>query len=289
MLQPRCVLNCNSHLGETPVWDDRAGVLWWIDIYKPTLNRFDPKSGHNTEISLDQDIHAIATRRVGGIVGSFQHGIGFVDPDDGNVTMLADPIGSAPAKFNDGKCDRNGRFWTGSMSNDWVTPIGCLFRMDADLSVRTMDTGFKLSNGMGWSPNDRIMYFTDFGQSTIFAYDYEAASGAITNRRPFIVIPETEGKPDGMTVDAEGNLWVALWDGWGIAQFDSAGRRIRQISMPIQRPTSCSFGGEGLATLYVTSAWMQLNGSERAVQPLAGDLFAIETDTHGLPEPRFAG
>jgi sugar lactone lactonase YvrE len=289
MVDPRCVLDCKSHLGETPVWDGSEGVLWWIDIYKPTLNRFDPKSGRNHEIVLGQNIHAIAVRRQGGIVGSFQHGIGFVDPADGKVTTMVDPIGVAPAKFNDGKCDRNGRFWTGSMSNDWVTPIGCLFRFDADGTVRSMDTGFKLSNGLGWSPDDRTLYFTDFGQSTIFAYDYDATTGAIANRRPLIVVPESEGKPDGMTVDEEGNLWVALWDGWGVAQFDPTGRRIRKVSFPVQRPTSCAFGGEGLDTLYVTSAWMQLSDQERAAQPLAGALFAMETGTRGLSEPKFAG
>lgn len=289
MLEPRCVLNCKSHLGETPVWDEKEGVLWWIDIYKPTLNRFDPRSERNHEIALDQNIHAIAMRRSGGIVGSFQHGIGFVDPASGAVTTLADPIGEIPAKFNDGKCDRNGQFWTGSMSNDWVTPVGCLFRFDADRSVRIMDRGFKLSNGMGWSPDDRTMYFTDFGQSTIFVYDYERATGAIANRRPLIVIPENEGKPDGMTVDAEGNLWVVLWDGWGVAQYDPTGRRILKVSFPVQRPTSCVFGGDGLGTLYVTSAWMQLSDHERNAQPLAGALFAIETGSRGLPESRFAG
>ncbi len=289
MLEPRCVLDCKSHLGETPVWDEKEGVLWWIDIYKPTLNRFDPKSGRNHEITLDQNIHAIAMRRSGGLVGSFQHGIGFVDPASGAITTVADPIGEVLAKFNDGKCDRGGRFWTGSMSNDWVTPVGCLFRFDADRKVRIMDTGFKLSNGMGWSPDDRTMYFTDFGQSTIFAYDYERSTGAITNRRPLIVVPENEGIPDGMTVDAEGNLWVALWDGWGVAQYDPSGRRILKVSFPVQRPTSCMFGGDSLQTLYVTSAWMQLSDHEREAQPLAGALFAIDTDIHGLPESRFAG
>ena len=113
--------------GRLPCGTRREGVLWWIDIYKPTLNRFDPKSGRNHEIALDQNIHAIAMRRTGGIVGSFQHGIGFVDPANGTVATLVDPIGTVQAKFNDGKCDRSGRFWTGSMSNDWVTPIGASF------------------------------------------------------------------------------------------------------------------------------------------------------------------
>jgi sugar lactone lactonase YvrE len=289
MAEFECVLNCESHLGETPVWDEKRNVLWWIDIYKPTVNCFDPKNGRNQEIKINQNVHAIAISTGGALLGSFQHGIGFVDPKSGDVTTLIDPLGAIPAKFNDGKCDRSGRFWTGSMSNDWVSPIGALFRFDPDRTVRVMDNGFKLSNGMGWSPDDRSMYFTDFGQSTIFVYEYDRETGSIVNRRPFIVIPEGEGRPDGMTVDAEGNLWVALWDGWGVAQFDSTGRLVKKHSLPVQRPTSCMFGGNGLGTLYVTSAWMQLTDHERAAQPLAGALFALETGAHGLPEPKFAG
>ena len=185
---------------------------------------------------------------------SFEHGIGFLDPDVATITIVADPIGDVEAKFNDGKCDCMGRFWTGSMSNDWVTPVGCLFRFDTDSTVRTMDSGFNLSNGMGWSPDNATMYFTDFGQSTIFAYDYDAQTGDIANRRPFVVIPEDEGRPDGMTVDADGCLWVALWDGWAVVQFNPAGKCIDRIPMPVKRPTSCMFGGPDLSIMYVTSA-----------------------------------
>ena len=156
------------------------------------------------------------------------------------------------------------------MANDWVSSIGALYRLDPDGTVNTMDTGMQLSNGLGWSSDDRTMYFTDFSRSTIFAYDYDVDRGNISNRRPFIVIPESEGKPDGMTVDAEGCLWVALWDGWGVARFDYRGRRINKIQLPIQRPTSCMFGDENLSTLYVTSATMQLGPEQLAAQPLAG-------------------
>jgi sugar lactone lactonase YvrE len=289
MAEIHSVLNTRSHLGETPVWDDEHSILWWIDIYKPTINRFDPAGGGNQEIVLDQAVHAIALRRGGGIVASLQHGFGFVDPTSGAIEIIADPLGGAAVKFNDGKCDRHGRFWSGSMANDWVTPIGGLHRLDADGSARTLDSGIKLANGLGWSPDDRTMYFTDFGRSTIFAYDYDGPSGAIANRRPLIVVPEAEGRPDGMTVDADGHLWVALWDGWAVARFDPAGRPTAKIALPAQRPTSCCFGGRGLATLYVTSATMQLGAKALATQPQAGALFAIDGVGRGLPEPRFAG
>ena len=283
------VVTLSSELGESPMWDRAAGALWWIDIYKPTLNRFDPQTGRNEEITLDQNIHAIAVRETGGLVGSFEHGIGFIDPDSASVTTVADPIGEVEAKYNDGKCDRDGRFWTGSMSNDWVTPVGCLFRFDADQAAHTMDTGFKLSNGMGWSPDNRTMYFTDFGQSTIFAYDYDATTGGIENRRPFVEIPEGQGQPDGMTVDAEGCLWVALWNGWAVARFDPDGKRVETIELPIIRPTSCMYGGPDFATMYLTSATLLLTEQELAGQPLAGAVFAIDTGVRGVAEPKFAG
>ena len=288
-MEIRSVLAAGSHLGETPVWDDRQSVLWWIDIYKPTINRFDPVGGANRELVLDRAVHAIALRRGGGIVAALLNGFGYVDPASGAIEIIADPLGDAAVKFNDGKCDRQGRFWSGSMANDWVTPIGGLHRLDADGSVRTLDRGIKLANGLGWSPDDRTMYFTDFGRSTIYAYDYDAAGGTIANRRPLIVVPEGEGQPDGMAVDAAGDLWVALWDGWAIARFDPAGRRTATIALPVQRPTSCCFGGPDLATLYVTSATMQLDAAALAAQPQAGSLFAIEGAGRGLPEPRFSG
>jgi sugar lactone lactonase YvrE len=283
----QAVLKAGSHLGETPVWDVDRGVLWWIDVYKPTINRFDPRDGGNGEIALDQSVHAIGLRRNGGIVASLEHGFGFVDATSGQIEIICNPLGDAAVKFNDGKCDRHGRFWSGSMANDWVSPIGSLYRLDPDRSARTLDTGFKLSNGMGWSPDDRRMYFTDFGRSTVFVYDYDAASGAIGGRQPLVVIPEAEGRPDGMAVDEEGCLWVVLWDGWAIARFDPAGRLIGKVSLPVQRPTSCAFGGRNLSTLYVTSATMQLSGKDLSLQPLAGSLFAIESGTRGLPEGRF--
>ena len=289
MTEAHPVLTLGSHLGESPMWDEGEGVLWWIDIYKPTLNRFDPKSGYNKEIRLNQNIHAIAVCRSGSIVGSFQHGIGFLDPGNAHITTVTDPIGDAPAKFNDGKCDRSGRFWTGSMSDDWVTPIGCLYRFDGDHTLRIMDTQFNLSNGMGWSPDNSIMYFTDFGQSTIFAYDYDLETGSIDKRRVFLEIPEHEGRPDGMTVDSDGCLWVALWDGWAVARFDSNAKRIETIPMPVMRPTCPTFGGPDLKTLYVTSATMMLTESQLAKQPLAGALFAIDTDVKGLVETKFEG
>jgi sugar lactone lactonase YvrE len=289
MVDIAVVLHTRSHLGESPIWDGQDQRLWWIDIYRPTLNSFDPASGRNRAIALDQSIHAFALRRRGGVVASLQRGLGFVDPVSGLAEVFADPLGQAPVRFNDGKCDRHGRFWTGSMATDWVTPLGALYRLDPDRAVTPVDRGFRLANGLGWSPDGTKMYFTDFGRGTIFVYDFDADAGTVANRRPLIVLPEAEGRPDGMMVDAEGNLWVALWDGWALARYDRSGRRIARIPLPVQRPTSCAFGGPDLSTLYVTSATMDLDPAALGAQPEAGALFAIATDARGLVEPRFAG
>jgi sugar lactone lactonase YvrE len=152
-----------------------------------------------------------------------------------------------------------------------------------------MDAGFQLSNGMGWSPDDRTMYFIDSAPREIYAYDFDAASGGIANRRVLVRIAEEHGLPDGMTVDAEGFLWVAQWNGGRVVRYDPDGKVERVVAMPVRRPTSCTFGGPDLSTLYITSGTMRMTAEELALEPRAGHLFALETDVRGLPEPHFAG
>jgi sugar lactone lactonase YvrE len=249
LVELNAVVTSRSHLAETPVWDEQRRALWWLDYYKPTINLFDPETGENREIVLDQSIHGMALRQSGGIVASLEHGLGFVDLETGKTQIVGDPLRGLDARFNDGKCDRRGRYRIGSMAKDWITPIGSLLRFDIDGTWRIIDTGLVLSNGMGWSPDDRTMYFTDFGRSTIFAYDFYPIEGRVSYRRPFVVIPEGQGRPDGMTVDSKGYLWVALWDGWSVVRFDPTGRQTQIIDLPVQRPTSCTFGGPHLSTL----------------------------------------
>jgi sugar lactone lactonase YvrE len=152
-----------------------------------------------------------------------------------------------------------------------------------------MDRGFHVANGVGWTPDDRLFYFTDTQKQVIYAYDFDLASGEIANRRMFITVPEAEGKPDGMTVDAEGFLWVAHWDGWCVTRYDPDGKVDRVINLPVPRPTSCVFGGPDLQTLYVTSARIRLSAAQLAEAPLSGSVFSIDTGIKGLPENLYGG
>ena len=167
--------------------------------------------------------------------------------------------------------------------------MGVLFRYDPDGSVHRCDAGYQLSNGLGWSPDNRTMYFIDSAPREIYAYDFDLASGEIKNRRTLVRIAEEHGLPDGMTVDAQGFLWVAQWNGGRIVRYDPEGKIERVVAMPVKRPTSVTFGGPDLTTLYITSGTMRMSEAELAAEPQAGDLFALETDIQGLPEPRFAG
>jgi sugar lactone lactonase YvrE len=214
----------------------------------------------------------------------------FLDTETGETKPAAVAETGMPFnRFNDGKVDRRGRLWAGTIDRQTAKPTGSLYRLDADLLVTRMETGLICSNGLGWSPDDKIMYFTDSMVRTIWQYDFDAASGTIDNRRVFAKLAEDDGVPDGLTVDAEGFVWSAVWDGWRIVRYAPDGAIDRQIIMPVQRPSSCMFGGPGLRTLYVTSACADLRASDLLRGPLAGALFAIEPGVAGLPETPFGG
>jgi sugar lactone lactonase YvrE len=287
-MSPEPVLTIQSILGEGPVWHAEEQVLYWLDVFLPAVNRFDPATGINRVTRLNQPVYALALRANDGAIGSFEDGIGFIDLNCGSIEIIGDPKAGRPVNFNDGKCDRRGRFWTGTMAKDWSSPIGGLYRVEPSRRITQMDEGIVLSNGLGWSPDDRTMYFTDFGRRLIYAYDFDADKGVISGRRRFIEFPAEVGFPDGMTIDAEGCLWVAHWDGWRVTRYGSSGRAEQIIPMPVQRPTSCSFGGPDLSVLYITSARMGLSDEALAATPLAGSLFALQTDTMGLADPKFA-
>ncbi len=288
MSEIRSVVDLSAELGESPVWDRREHALYWIDGRKPTVNRYDPRTSTNRALAVPENVHAVALTRSHRLLAVFEASLAFLDLETGALEPIAKLIEGVDDNLNDGCCDRNGRFWVGSKARDWVSPIGVLFRIDPDHSVHRMDAGFQLSNGMGWSPDDRTMYFIDSMPREIYAYDFDAASGAVANRRVLVRVAEEHGLPDGMTVDAEGFLWVAQWNGGRVVRYDPDGKVERVVAMPVRRPTSCTFGGADLATLYITSGTMRMTAEELAREPRAGNLFALEAGVQGLPEPRFA-
>jgi sugar lactone lactonase YvrE len=289
MSVPRSVLDIRAGLGESPIWDGREGALYWIDGRKPNINRFDPATARNHAVTSAEPVHAIALTRGHRLLCAFEASLGLIDCKTGALQALVSLIEGVEDNLNDGACDRAGRFWVGSKARDWVKPVGVLFRYDPDGSVHRLDQGFQLSNGLGWSPDNRTMYFIDSAPREIYAYDFDLAGGGVKNRRRLVRIAEEHGLPDGMTVDAEGFLWVAQWSGGRVVRYDPDGKIERVIPMPVQRPTSVAFGGRDLTTLFITSGTMRMSEAELAAEPLAGNLFALETDVQGLPEPRFAG
>ena len=285
-----CVLETTSFLGEGPWWSAREKMLYWVDILGPAVNRFDPATRRNHTAKLTEMIGAVACREGGGLVTATQFGFKKLDISSGELTPVADPEAHLPEnRFNDGKCDRKGRFWAGTLCLHAGTGIGSLYRLDPDGQVKQMDTGFGVSNGIGWDPSDQKMYFTDSKSKRIFVYDYDLESGEINNRRVFAKVPEGNGLPGGLTVDQDGFVWSVNWDGWCITRYDPSGAVERTIRLPVPRPTSCMFGGESLDVLYVTSARIRLSAKRLSEAPLSGSIFAIDAGVQGIAEPEYKG
>ena len=276
-------------LGEGPVWDDRQGVLIWVNIWAGDVHSYDPASGRDSAIGVGQPVGAAVPRRSGGLVLAVRDGFAFLDPD-GRLTSVAEVEAGNPGnRMNDGKCDRHGRFWAGTMAGDSRPGAGALYRLDPDLSVTRVLEGVTVSNGLAWSLDDRTMYYIDTPTQRVDAFDYDPGSGTIENRRPLIEIPEEAGSPDGMTIDAEGFLWVALYGGRAVRRFSPDGRLERVVELPAANVTSCAFGDPDLDRLFITSARQELSPADLAAQPHAGALFGHRPGAQGLPADRFAG
>lgn len=285
-----CVVDAKNKLGEVPVWDVAEQALYWVDIEGALLQRFHPASGEFRRWRMPERICALALRRRGGLVVALASGFAFFDPDSGAIERLAAPEAHLPGnRMNDGKCDRHGRFWAGTMDDSLARRTAALYRLDPDLSCRQMETGVGISNSLAWSPDDRTFYFADSLIKTIFAYDFDIETGAIGARRVFADCSAEAGSPDGSTVDAEGRLWNARWGAAKLVRYTPDGRIDREMPLPTHYPTSCAFGGPDLATLYVTSAIWDLGPEALESQPEAGGVLALEVGVRGLPEPRFAG
>lgn len=285
-----CVLDARALLGEGPFWDVTEQRLYWVDIKRRLIHRLDPTTGQDESWPTSEDVGSLAVREKGGLVMALKSGFHFYDLVTGTATPAALPTGEpANNRFNDGKTDRQGRFWAGTMDDSHENPTGGLFRLDRDLTLRKMVDGITISNALCWSPDSRVMYYADTPRRTVWAWDFEPERGEIDNRRVFLTIPPGEGVPDGATVDAEGFLWLAQWGGWRVARYDPLGRLARTIMLPVKQPTCPMFGGADLDVLYVTSASIGLSGEALARQPQAGSLFALDVGVKGLPERRFKG
>ncbi len=280
------ILGCQCCLGEGPLWHVAEQALYWVDIEGSRVHRLRPATMQHETFDTDVAITALGLRQSGGFVAATTAGLGTWQPGDAQVTITHNVEPDLPDnRFNDGAVDPGGRFWAGTMYTGPDESIfqGTFYRLDPDGRVHTMRREVGVSNGLGWSPDRKTMYYTDSPRHVIYAYDYDAATGAIANERVFVQVPDDEGVPDGLAVDSEGFIWSARWEGWRIVRHDPTGRVEREVRLPVAAVTSCAFGGPDLTDLYITSAWVPLDDARRREQPLAGDLFRLRVDVPGLP------
>jgi sugar lactone lactonase YvrE len=290
MTEIACLVDSKNKLGEVPVWDVDEQALYWVDIENKLLQRYAPATGDVRRWTLPERIGSFALRSSGGFVCALASGFAFFDPDSGQIEWINKPEAGIPRnRFNDGKCDRKGRFWAGTMDDRLEEHTGALYRLDGDRSVHRLIGSIGISNSLAWSPDNRHFYFADTMDRAIYLFDYDHETGAIGDKRLFASTENDPGNPDGSTIDAEGFLWNAQWDGWRLVRYAPDGRVDRVVHLPVQKPTSCMFGGPDLRTLYVTSAVWDLDDDALRKQPWAGGLLALDVGVAGLPEPRFDG
>jgi sugar lactone lactonase YvrE len=282
-----CIADVKAVLGEGPMWVEREQAVYWVDIPERRVFRWSQAEGART-IVVDRHICSLLPRASGGFIGGGYDG--FLDiAEDLAASVIADPEPDLPGnRFNDGKVDRAGRLWAGTMDRSESEASGSLYRLDPDRSWTRIDSGYRVTNGPAFSRDGRTMYHTDSARQIVYAFDL-APDGSASNRRVHLQFGEGDGYPDGMTVDAEDCLWIAFWDGWCVRRFAPSGERLAELRVPAQRPTSCAFGGPGLDRLFITSASRDLTAQELAAQPYAGGLFMTVPGVTGIAEPLFAG
>lgn len=274
-------------LGESPVWDDRLQRLYWVDIREPAIRRLDPATGHISSWRMPDLVGSIALSDDGRLLVALPQFIAVFDTASGSMEPLVRPPELIPGhRFNDGRCDRQGRFWVGSMHNVTRAPEGVLYQLQGRGALMPMRGGICIPNSLAFSPDGRTMYFADSLHYTLYAYDYDIATGEMGDQRIFATT-QAPGFPDGSTVDEEGYLWNAQFDAGRVVRYAPDGRIDRVLTLPVQRPTCCTFGGPDLSTLYITTASQKMTPEELKAQPLAGALLALEAGVRGLPEPRF--
>ena len=287
--RPEIAIDSRATLGEGPVWDEQRQLLLWLDILPGLVHRFDPATGSDDVFRVGKPVGSAGLRRSGGLVLAVEDGFALLDKDWQQVGQAVVKHPGPRARFNEGKCDPAGRFLAGTMAYDLTPGAGSLYRLDPDLTVTKLLDGVTISNGLAWSANGTTMYYIDSPTQGVDAFDYDPGTGRLANQRRIVDIPAAAGLPDGMTIDAEGCLWVALYGGAAVHRYTPEGRLDTTLSFPATNITCPVFGGPGLGLLYVTSARDGLDERQLAAQPHAGAVFTADVGAQGLPGLRFAG
>lgn len=284
----RLIAPCAAQVSESPVWDASRRQLHFVDIYGARIGTIDWASGALSWLATPEPVGCVGLAGDGHFATGLGRGMALIGRSDGRCTPFGSFAIAAGSRLNDGRCAPGGRyFWVGSMVETLDRPGGHLYRVAADGDTQTLAADITCSNGLAWSPDGRTMFHADSRQSTVWAYDYDADSGAITNKRVFCVARPGEGRPDGAAVDAEGCYWSARYDGWRIVRHAPDGSELFVLETPVQNPTRCAFAGDDLSTLVFTSARGSLSEEALQGQPDAGGVFAVDVAVAGLPEPDF--
>ncbi len=286
------VLDAQAELAEGPGWDPGCSELAWVDILAGQVHRWNTRTGLDHCLSLGEPVGAIARRAASGFVAALGSGFAIVD-EDGAISRLGDAeIGQPGMRMNDGKCDSAGRFWAGTMAYAVTPHAGALYRLDTSGRACPVFHGLTLSNGLGWSPDDTLMYLVDSqrpGGPTLTVFDFDAARGEIDHARVLLRFPDDGAVPDGLAVDVEGCLWIAMFGGGEVRRYTPEGRLDRTVVVPASQPTCCAFGGPDMTDLYITTARIGLTPQQLAGQPHAGGIFCARSTVPGLPANRYRG
>lgn len=290
--QLEVALDAGNEIGEGPIWDDREGVLWWVDIVPGQVHRWDPAGGSHRIFDAGEMVGAVALRESSPeVVLAVRSGFALLDPRGGEVRPLVSVEADMPGnRMNDGYCDARGRFWAGTMSIDESSsPQGSLYRLDPDLRVTRVLEGVGISNGIDWTADGKTMYFADTKTPNLDAFDFDLESGTIANRRVVATVPANVGSPDGLVLDAEDCAWVAIWGGGQVRRYRPDGTLDRVVHVDVSRVTKVAFGGPDLDEMYITTAWIGASEAERREQPRAGHIFRCRPGVRGRRPHRFAG
>lgn len=277
-------------LGEGVIWNPEDQTVYWVDAFGPKVHRYDPATQQVSSWTMPEVIGSLVFDRHGSIVAGLASGFYRVSLDPLALTPIINPHKCQEMIFNDGKCDRRGRYLVGTMDPNIKPNAGTMWRLESDLTCDVVDTGFTIPNGLAWSPDDRVMYAADTPKEVVYAYDYDIETGRAGNKRVHISTADRKGRVDGATVDQESCYWAAMVHEGAVCRFSPDGREIAKIELPVQHPTMCTFGGPNLDWLFVVTARKFLDPSAQQRQPDAGSLFIVrDLGVAGIAEPFFAG
>ncbi len=278
-----------AELGEGPLWDHINKRLFWVDILGQKLHMYDPATGENTAFQMPSAIGTVVAKDLNSVVVALVDGIYVFDLIEEELELLSDVEAELTGnRFNDGKCDPNGNLWVGSMPWEQGLPTGNLYRVDPKGEAIMMKDSVSISNGIVWSSDAKTMYYIDSPTSKIMAFDFNPEDASISNERVAVHVSEEDGTPDGMAIDENDNLWVGLWNGDAIAQYDPrSGKMISKVEVPAHNVTACAFGGPDLDILYITTAFVDTSPEELETKPLSGSIFKVKPGVKGINSPYF--